>query len=407
MNPYEMVGKTITVDGVPAIPQLSGSGEQDLINLSGTFKVTDFDELAEQFYLISEEDEQMLNYLRNDEEPRPFYMYYVDMGYIDPTPEMVQEVDSLEEQFNMPAAEHPLGPHTGYKLDSDLDDVLREQMIEGGVPEDEVQPSINDIEEAMDKRIDKKADFTDEDYANVRPEINQQVSKLIKEMRAAGTPMPEIMRHAREIIEASIAGAEQHTAAIEGGNWYHSPSSQSNFCEECVQAGRAPEDTQETGPAAENVQIDCAGCGNQEGKLNREFGRNLIEKMPQNPVIPGVGAIPIPLDTVRQTPGGGPKEYDRRRDWHGSSTDRLNIPDEHLGFYAPEKTSADLLNTPTPTQGLNEEAPNPTLTPDEVAAIEVAVKQAMADQSPTSVMQNPQVASLLQSAVGKLRYLAS
>jgi hypothetical protein len=249
-------------------------------------------------------------------------------------------------------------------------------------------------------------EFTDEDYANVRPEVNQQVIKLIREMRAAGTPMPEIMRHAREIIEASIAGDQQRLAAIEGGNWYHSPST-GNFCEECVQAGRAPEDTQETGPAAENVQIECAGCGTQEGKLNREFGRNLKEKMPQNPVLPGVGAIPIPLDTVRQTPSRGRDTYDRKRDWHGSSTDRLNIPDEHLGFYAPEKTSADLLNTPTPTQGLNEEAPNPTLTPDEVAAIEVAVKQAMADQSPTSVMQNPQVASLLQSAVSKLRYLAS
>ena len=290
-----MVGKTITVDGVPAIPQLSGSGEQDLINLSGTFKVTDFDELAEQFYLISEEDEEMIHSLRDDEEPRPFYMYYVDMGYIDPTPEMVQEVDDLEKQFNMPAAEHPLGPHTGH--------------------------------------ITSMQEFTDEDYASVRPEVNQQVSKLIKEMRAAGTPMPEIMRHAREIIEASIAANQQHTAAIEGGNWYHSPSSQSNFCEECVQAGRAPEDTQETGPVAENVQIVCAGCGEQEGKLNREFGRDLIEKMPQYPVLPGVGAIPIPLDTVRRTPGGGPKEYDRKHDWHGSSIDRLNIPDEHLGWH--------------------------------------------------------------------------
>jgi hypothetical protein len=258
----------------------------------------------------------------------------------------------------------------------------------------------------MDKRIDKKADFTDEDYASVRPEVNQKVIKLIREMRAAGTPMPEIMRHAREIIEASIAGDQQRLAAIEGGNWYHSPNA-GNFCEECVKAGRAPANVTETGPVAENVQIDCAGCGNQEGKLNREFGRNLIEKTPQNPVLPGVGAIPIPLDTVRQTPSRGPKDYDRKRDWHGSSVDRLSMPEEHLGFYAPEKTSADLLNTPVPTQGLNEETPEASLTADEVAAIEVAIKQVMADQSPTSAMQNPQIASLLESAVGKLRYLAS
>ena len=45
---------------------------------------------------------------------------------------------------------------------------------------------------------------TDEEYASVPPEINDKVINVIREMRAAGTPMPEIMRHAREIIEAYI-----------------------------------------------------------------------------------------------------------------------------------------------------------------------------------------------------------
>lgn len=129
-----------------------------------------------------------------------------------------------------------------YELDPLLDETLREQMIEGGVPEDEVQPSIDDIEESMGEKLEnndrltsmknkKGADimnpghqtprydapfdqepadqeFTDEDYASVSPEVNEKVIKFIREMRAAGVPMPEIMRQAREMIEASIAAGK-------------------------------------------------------------------------------------------------------------------------------------------------------------------------------------------------------
>jgi hypothetical protein len=43
-----------------------------------------------------------------------------------------------------------------YKLDPTLETVLEEQMIEGGVPESEVDPSIEDIEESMDNKLKKK-----------------------------------------------------------------------------------------------------------------------------------------------------------------------------------------------------------------------------------------------------------
>lgn len=43
-----------------------------------------------------------------------------------------------------------------YKLDPTLETVLEEQMIEGGVPESEVDPSIEDIEESMDDKLKKK-----------------------------------------------------------------------------------------------------------------------------------------------------------------------------------------------------------------------------------------------------------
>jgi hypothetical protein len=54
----------------------------------------------------------------------------------------------------------------GYKLDPILETVLEEQMIEGGVPESEVDPSINDIEESMDDKLKKSkhVNSMEEDY---------------------------------------------------------------------------------------------------------------------------------------------------------------------------------------------------------------------------------------------------
>ena len=186
-----------------------------------------------------------------------------------------------------------------YKLDPTLDSVLREQMIEGGVPEDEVQPSINDIEEAMDERL-KKSNFTDEDYASVKPELNNQLRELIKHMRDAGVPHQEIMNQVQEIIEASIA-ANKHMAYSEGGNWF---TGKGNWCEDCVNAGKAPQGLRPVQkPLPENVQIACRGCNNQEGALNRDFGRNLIQKR-------------------------GPRKRSEV-----VSIDRSSIPDEHLGWH--------------------------------------------------------------------------
>lgn len=86
-----------------------------------------------------------------------------------------------------------------YKLDKTLNDVLREQMIAGGVPESEVAPSIEDIEEAMDKRL-KKSNLTDEDYASLSPEVNQSIVKIIREMRAAGASEEQIMAEVTDIV---------------------------------------------------------------------------------------------------------------------------------------------------------------------------------------------------------------
>jgi hypothetical protein len=53
-----------------------------------------------------------------------------------------------------------------YELDPLLETVLEEQMIEGGVPESEVDPSINDIEESMDDKLKKSkhVNSMEEDY---------------------------------------------------------------------------------------------------------------------------------------------------------------------------------------------------------------------------------------------------
>mgnify|MGYP006269158791 CR=1 FL=1 len=199
-----------------------------------------------------------------------------------------------------------------YRLDPLLDETLREQMIDGGVPEDEVQPSIDDIEESMTKKLkdndrltsmEHKAELanepfpthglnesapstelTEDDYDQISPELNEKIRNLIKEMRAVGTPEDEIMQFVVDTIHAAVT----------------------------------------------------------------------------------------------------PRE---------ASIDRMIMPSEHLGFY---EEGAEEVAEPNPDQ---------TLTPHEIAAIEVAIRYVMADDSLISVMQNPEVAANLESALGKLRYL--
>lgn len=60
-----------------------------------------------------------------------------------------------------------------------------------------------------------ESEYTDEEYASVPQEVNDQIINLIREMRAAGTPMPEIMRHAREIIEAWISSNRHSASSVE------------------------------------------------------------------------------------------------------------------------------------------------------------------------------------------------
>lgn len=378
------VGRALDVNNLPATVEGTGEATQ----ISGRFVITDYTGGGDQvgiFYLMPEDAHNEF-YAAMETDPNfadrefNFPMYTVGVAdlFEQTTDDMWDEIEvqHLQSQFDLPSAEHPLGPHTGYKLDSDLDAVLREQMIEGGVPEDEVQPSIDDIEEAMDERINRKDDsngritnmedntktgadilntpsetprydapfeqpeedpaegeFTEEDYASVPQEINDQVIKVIREMRAAGTPMPEIMRHAREIIEAYLSTRTANV--LEGGKWFAfdgglGNSQTGNYCEECVQAGKAPEGIRPVGQLPEANQIACMTCNNQEGSYNREYGP-MSEKMPQHPKLPGVGTIPIDLDVVRQTPNRGRDDYDRKRDYY-SSVERLSIPDEHLGW---------------------------------------------------------------------------
>lgn len=504
------VGRALDVNNLPATVEGTGEATQ----ISGRFVITDYTGGGDQvgiFYLMPEDAHNEF-YAAMETDPNfadrefDFPMYTVGVAdlFEQTTDDMWDEIEvqHLQSQFDLPSAEHPLGPHTGYKLDPDLDAVLREQMIEGGVPKDEVQPSIDDIEKAMDKKegmsghitsmennsfnplqwnvspeqadfwiarfdqdpeaqsefntivetakestmymlshkttqgrpemasydwfdyflkqlttatqangfrnemamyanykvlsdaptyqkmvqdmvnqvfgnqdqaaptanmqdntrtgadilntpsetprydapfeeteeVPAEGEYTDEEYASVPPEINDKVINVIREMRAAGTPMPEIMRHAREIIEAYI-DSNRRVAYTEGGNWYH--GGEGNWCEDCVNAGGAPGDVKPVGPLAENVQIACSGCGAQEGMLNREFGRDLIEKMPQQAKIPGLGTIPIDVVRERKRTPGAPDTADKK-EFHGSSVEveRTTMPSEHLGWY--EKTASGL-----------------------------------------------------------------
>ena len=96
----------------------------------------------------------------------------------------------------------------GYELDPLLETVLEEQMIEGDVPESEVDPSIKDIEEAMDERLKEKKsnqEYDAEAYANVPEEFNQKLIELMGHMRAAGVPQETIMSEIRDLIDIYVS----------------------------------------------------------------------------------------------------------------------------------------------------------------------------------------------------------
>jgi hypothetical protein len=98
----------------------------------------------------------------------------------------------------------------GYELDPTLETVLEEQMIEGGVPESEVAPSIKDIEEAMDERLKEKKgnqEYDAEAYASVPEEFNQKLIELMGHMRAAGVPQETIMYEIRDLIDIYVNSA--------------------------------------------------------------------------------------------------------------------------------------------------------------------------------------------------------
>jgi len=176
--------------------------EQEFM-LDGTYEIIDYNDMTHEIGVITEEDS-----VANNMSATIYYAKYDDILGNKQTPEATKEVDQLQQAFDVPATEHPLGEHTGYNLNTDLKDVLEEQMIEGGVPESEVDPSINDIEEAMDKRLKNKKgnqEYDLEAYANVPEEFNQKLIALMGHMRAAGVPQETIMHEIRDLIDIYVS----------------------------------------------------------------------------------------------------------------------------------------------------------------------------------------------------------
>jgi hypothetical protein len=166
-NPYELVGKVIELRETPGfIWEDNEAGVEDTPTiLNGRYEVVEWDANNYEFGLVTEEEGQ-INRTIPDDQPFSPTIYWVNSEYVEVPEEMVNQVDQLDAAFNAPTVEHPLGPHTGYKLDPTLETVLEEQMIEGGVPESEVDPSINDIEESMDNKLKKSkhVNSMEEDY---------------------------------------------------------------------------------------------------------------------------------------------------------------------------------------------------------------------------------------------------
>jgi hypothetical protein len=94
-DPYAMVGKFVVLDEVPCEKIETGETEY----YTGVFKVIQWDELNYGFFLQSNDDLQE--------------QYWAPAEYVTPSEISEPEIDRLDRQYALPAADHPLGEHTG------------------------------------------------------------------------------------------------------------------------------------------------------------------------------------------------------------------------------------------------------------------------------------------------------
>jgi len=129
-----MVGKFVVLDEVPCEKVDTGETEY----YTGVFKVIEWDELNYGFFLESKDDLQE--------------QYWAPAEYVTPSEISEPEVDTLDEQYGMPAVEHPLGEHTGNMTENQIDQGFRASMeriyrslLEVGYSADEAQAQVKKL----------------------------------------------------------------------------------------------------------------------------------------------------------------------------------------------------------------------------------------------------------------------
>ena len=117
-NPNEMIGKIIELRETPGfIWEDNEAGEEDTpVILNGRYEVIEWDPGNYEFGLVTEEEGE-INRTIPDDQPFVPTIYWVSSDYVDVPEEIVNEVDELEKAFEVPSVEHPLGPHTGAKVE--------------------------------------------------------------------------------------------------------------------------------------------------------------------------------------------------------------------------------------------------------------------------------------------------
>jgi hypothetical protein len=112
--------------------------------MQGPFFVAKYIEPKRLFALITQDDYE--NHKQNN-------VYYVDQSQV--TLDNLaagEQVDNLQELFEQPSAEHPLGPHTGNMTETEIDQGFRASMeriyrslLEVGYSADEAQAQVKKL----------------------------------------------------------------------------------------------------------------------------------------------------------------------------------------------------------------------------------------------------------------------
>lgn len=324
-DPNALVGQFTVLDEVPCEDLQTGETEY----VTGMFKVVQWDEANYGFILETNDDLQE--------------QYWAPAEYVVPQEIAEPEVDMLDEQYGMPAVEHPLGEHTGAKVDfsnhlaiyrdprpigqftkSEDGDWLAQISVNSRVPNNRRLPSAGD--EALLKRGDS--------YYSVilQDRVNDPSDEINSVWTFEDAPEQNIDSHTASGLVAPGPGEEAR------GHHEFTPNPEPSSSEDIAAAAAPPP------PPPGDGEHQCPNCGSYDIQFHQD-------QRGQGYLICNSCGEAYPL-----TPEGEVDEdVEELRRFLESRVEinRSSMPDEHLGFYE----AAELVNKPFQTQGFGEEGP--------------------------------------------------